>query len=289
MENQMATNLVRSTSLPTITHPLIASAEEQLQRLKSSEGTSSSSHSTICQKLDGLRKLYECVDDVLHLPLSQQVLSYEKHVKLMEQVSNSSLKVLDTCSITKDAFSQMKERVRLLESSLRRRRGGEFSLSNEVGVYIASNKKLNKVICKGFRNLHKKENDQTIVVENSELTSLVSLIKGVEDVTLMVLESTSSFISHTKMISKQNSWSLVSKLLKPKRVSCEGIDIEIEKINMELLLLLRNEKIDHSQILNAAKKLQVFESSIQELEDGLGAIFRLLLKNRVSLLNILSH
>ncbi|XP_009618843.3 uncharacterized protein [Nicotiana tomentosiformis] len=285
----MATNLVRSTSLPTATHPLIVSAEEQLQRLKSSEGTSTSSHSTICQKLDGLRKLYDCVNDVLQLPISQQVLSYEKHVKLMEHVSNGSLKVLDTCSITKDAFSQMKGRVQLLESCLRRRRGGEFSLSNEVDAYMASNKKLNKVICKGFRDLHKKENDQTIVMEESDLKSLVSLIKGLEDVTLTVLESTSSFISKTKMKSKQNGWSVVSKLLKPKRVSCEGVEIsEVEKLDMELLLL-RNEKIDNSQILSALKKLQVFESSIQELEDGLGAIFRLLLKTRVSLLNILSH
>ncbi|OIT23626.1 PREDICTED: uncharacterized protein LOC109216588 [Nicotiana attenuata] len=291
MENQMTTNLVRSTSLPTATHPLIVSAEEQLQRLKSSQGTSTSSHSTICQRLDGLRKLYDCVDDVLHLPLSQQVLSHEKHVKLLEHVSNDSLKVLDTCSITKDAFSQMKGRVQLLESCLRRKRGGEFSLSNEVNAYMASNKKLNKVICKCFKDLHKKENDQTIIIEDSDLTSLVSLIKGLEDVTLTVLESASSFISYTKMKSKQNSWSwVVSKLLKPKRVSCEGIDIsEIEKLNMELLLLLRNEKIDHSQILSALKKLLVFESSIQELEDGLGAIFRLLLKNRVSLLNILHY
>ncbi|XP_060199917.1 uncharacterized protein LOC132628186 [Lycium barbarum] len=286
MPNQMTTNHVRSTSLPTATHPLIVNAEQQLQRLKSSEGTSTSSNSTICQKLDGLKKLYDCVDGVLKLPITQQV--HEKHAKLLEQVSDVSLNVLDTCSITKDAFSQMKESVQLLESSLRRARGGESNLSTQVDAYMASNKKLNKVICKCFKDLKQKENNQSIVIEDSDFTSLISLVKGVEGFSLIVLESTLSFISHPKMrSSRASSWSLV-KMLKPKRVSCEGIDIsEVEKIHMELLLL-RNEKIDQSQILSALKKLQAFESSIQQVEESLGAIFRLLLKNRVSILNILS-
>ncbi|WMV27808.1 hypothetical protein MTR67_021193 [Solanum verrucosum] len=87
-------------SLPTAAHPLIVCAEEQLQRLKSSEGTSSSSNSTINQKLDGQRKLYDCVDDVLKLPISQQV--HEKHAKLLEQVSDVSLNVLDTRNFLTD-------------------------------------------------------------------------------------------------------------------------------------------------------------------------------------------
>ncbi|MCD7462919.1 hypothetical protein HAX54_049631 [Datura stramonium] len=184
----------------------------------------------------------------------------------------------------------MKESVQLLESSLRRGRGGESKLSTQVDAYMASNKKLNKVICKCLRDLKQKENNQTIIIEDSDFASFINLIKGVEDVSFAVLESTlSSNISQPKMRSNASGWSLVTKMLKPKRVSCEGIDIsEVEKIHM-VLLLLRNEKIDQSQMLSALKKLQAFESRIQELEDGLGVIFRVLLKNQVSLLNILSH
>ncbi|KAF3614099.1 hypothetical protein FXO38_35860 [Capsicum annuum] len=289
MSNQMTTNHVRSTSVPAAIHPLTVCAEEQLQRLKSSAGTSTSSTSTICQRLDGLRKLYDCVDDVLKLPTGQEVISHENNVKLLEQVSDVSLNVLETCSIIKDALSQMKESVQLLESCLRRGRNGESNLSTQVDAYVSSNKKLNKVISKCFRDLKQKESNQTILIEDSDFASLIRLIKGVEDVSITVLESTLSYISHPKMRSKASGWSMISKMLKPKRVSCEGLHIsEEEKTHMELLLL-RNEKIDQSQMLNALKKLQAFESSIQELEEGLGVIFRLLLKNRVSLLNILSH
>ncbi|MCD7462920.1 hypothetical protein HAX54_049632 [Datura stramonium] len=174
----------RSTSLPTAAHPLIASAEENLQRLKSSEGTSTSSHSIICQRLDGLRKLYECIDDFIRFPLSEQVLSNEKHAKSLEQVSNGSVKVLDTCNIIKDAFSQMKESVQLLESSLRRKRGGESSLSNEIDAYMSSNKKINKVICRYFRDLKNTVKNDTIVIEDSDLASFIRLIEGVEDISL---------------------------------------------------------------------------------------------------------
>ncbi|KAK6793089.1 hypothetical protein RDI58_012170 [Solanum bulbocastanum] len=153
MANQMTINHVRS-SLATAAYPFIVCAEEQLQRLKSSEGTSSSSNSKIRQNLDGLRKLYDCVDDVLKLSISQQV--HEKHAKLLEQVSDVSLNVLDTFSIIREAFSHMKESVQLLESSFRRGRVGESNLSTQVDTYMASNKKLNKLICKCLRDLKQK-------------------------------------------------------------------------------------------------------------------------------------
>ncbi|CAN4123070.1 unnamed protein product [Withania somnifera] len=279
MENLKITNHVRSTSLPTATHPLIASAEENLQRLKSSEGTSTSSHSTICQRLDGLIKLYECVDDVLRLQLSEQVLSNEKHAKSLEQVSNGSLKVLDTCNIIKDAFSQMKESVQLLE----------IQVTDEINAYMSSNKKTKEMINRCFRDLKNTEKNDTIVIENTDVASLISLIEGAEDISLSVLESTLSFVFHRKMRSKANCRSLISKLLKSKRVSCEGADIsEVEKIDKELLLL-QSKQTDHSHIQDILKRLATFESSIQELEHGLEAVFRHLIKIRVSLLNILNH
>ncbi|KAJ8538166.1 hypothetical protein K7X08_014706 [Anisodus acutangulus] len=273
MENLKITNHVRSTSLPTATHPLIASAEENLQRLKSSKGTSASSHSRICERLDGLSKLYKYVDDVLRLPLSEQVLSHEKHSKWYERVSNRSLKVLDTCNVIKDAFSQMKESVQLLESSLRRKRSGESNLSNEIDAYMVSNNKFKKMICKSIRDLKNEKKSNIIKTEDSDFASLISLIEGVEDISLTILELTLSFISHPKMRSKATGWCFVSKLLKPKRISCEGTDIsEVEKLHMELLIL-QNKKIDYSQMQSVLKRLVTFESSIQELEDGLEAIF----------------
>ncbi|KAK3038863.1 hypothetical protein RJ639_028585 [Escallonia herrerae] len=48
-----------NSSLPARSHPLIVSVEDHLHRLKASEVTSSSSASSLCNKLDGLKDLHE--------------------------------------------------------------------------------------------------------------------------------------------------------------------------------------------------------------------------------------
>ncbi|KAL1814965.1 hypothetical protein ACET3Z_017539 [Daucus carota] len=53
----------RSISLPSRSHPLTATVEEHLCRLRTPEGTSSSTVSK-CNKLSALQDLYECVEDL---------------------------------------------------------------------------------------------------------------------------------------------------------------------------------------------------------------------------------
>ena len=60
----------RSNSLPTRTHPLISEFNGQLSTLRDFEETSPSSTS-ICQKLNGIQDLHDCVDKLLLLPFTQ--------------------------------------------------------------------------------------------------------------------------------------------------------------------------------------------------------------------------
>ncbi|KAM7257164.1 hypothetical protein ACFE04_012905 [Oxalis oulophora] len=209
----MASFHVRSISLPTGSHPLAASVDEQLSRLRTSQETSTSSSSVLCHKLDGLRKLYECVDDLLQLPLTQQHLSNES----LDDVLNGSTRILDMCDISRDVLSQMKECQWELESSLRRksdRRPRKYNLA-------------------------------------------VKMLIDSEEISLAVFESLFSLISQSKT---NNGWSSVSKLFKPKRVSCESLLRQSEDLN----------------------------SNIEELEQNLECLYRRLVKTRVTLLNILN-
>ncbi|KAJ6399703.1 hypothetical protein OIU77_020287 [Salix suchowensis] len=128
----MAACHVRSISLPSRSHPLNASVEDQLDRLRSSLTASTSAY----HKLSGLKALYECVEDFLQLPSTQQTLSNEQQKERGEEVLNGSLLLLDMCSTTRDVFSSMKECLQELESSLRRRKGGESGFSSEVESYM---------------------------------------------------------------------------------------------------------------------------------------------------------
>ncbi|XP_034222797.1 uncharacterized protein LOC117633196 [Prunus dulcis] len=130
--------------------------------------------------------------------------------------------------------------------------------------------------------------------------------------TVAVFESLLSFIAGSK--SKSSSWSLVSKLVQPKRVSCEGEETadtnELEKVDAALNALIthKSKKSDYAmQVENVQIWLRDLESgirasqtlisptifqqeaNIQDIEEELEYLFRRLIKARVSLLNIFNH
>ena len=230
--------------------------------------------------MGGLKELYECFDDFLQLPSTQQALS-------VEEALNGSLGLLDMCSTTRDFFSQMRECMQEIESSIRRKRGGE-SIFNEVDAYMVSNKKLNKAISKYLKNLKKQEKNcrTTTLSNNSNLADTIVMSKGVEEISVSVFESILSSISHPKAKSK---FSAVSKFLQLKHSSPEGkVEAnEVEKIDTELLALKSSK--DMNQVQNALKGLEALGLSLQEAEEELECVYRRLVKIRASLLNILSR
>jgi hypothetical protein len=96
-------------------------------------------------------------------------------------------------------------------------------------------------------------------------------------------------VSQTKARSSSHGWSVVSKLFPSKRVSCEAELNEFKKIDAELLVLKSSKDINSVQVQNALKGLEALESNIQEAVEELEAVYRRLLKTRVTILNILSH
>lgn len=272
---------VRSISLPSESHPLTQSVKVRLGRLRSSQETSSLN----CQGLSGLLKnLYESVDDFIQLPLTYQAISNVQHQGSVDEVLDRSLRLLEVCGATKDIFSQMKECLKDLESSIRRKRG-ESSLAGDIEAYMISRKKLKKVISKSksFRSLKTMEKD--ISVAQDKHTTLVTLTREVEEISVAVFASLLSSISLTPK-SKGNGWPVVSKLLKSRST----VDAkEVGMINAEVLAWRSSKDISLVQVQNLLKHLETSQSSIQEVEEELEFAYRLLLKTRVSLLNILTH
>ncbi|KAJ6736490.1 hypothetical protein OIU85_018656 [Salix viminalis] len=243
----MAACHVRSISLPSRSHPLNASVEDQLDRLRSSLTTSTSAY----HKLSGLKALYECVEDFLQLPSTQKTLSNEQQKERGEEVLNGSLLLLDMCSTTRDVFSSMKECLQELESSLRRRKGGESGFSSEVESYMMSRKKIEKTIRRCFKNLKSTEKNIASAVD------AVSMLREVRETSLEIFQSLLSLCFSSK-----------GKIKLP---------------------WLSSKDINPVQVQNVLKGLVALESDIQEAEEELEASYRKLLKTRVTILNILSH
>ncbi|KAF8022616.1 hypothetical protein BT93_F0205 [Corymbia citriodora subsp. variegata] len=269
----------RSISLPSRSHPLTTSVEDQLERLRSSEATSSS----VCQNLGGLKDLYESINDFLQLPLTQQAISHDNHSKCIEPLLDGSIRLLDFCGTIREVFSQMEECVQGLESSLRRKRGGDSGLVSEVESYIKSKKRLQKVISKISENLKRVEKKR----KDSNKETALSMIREAEHISVSVFESLLCLLSGPKAKSKIHGWSLLSKFVSSKRISCEEnvSDNNMEGLYADLSVL----KSGDDMIPQVLKRLEASESTIRDIEEGLECLYRHLVKTRASLLNILNH
>ncbi|RVX12402.1 hypothetical protein CK203_010449 [Vitis vinifera] len=285
---------VRSISLPSRPHSFIPEFDEHLCRLRASQAASSSS--SISHRLRGLKDLHDSVDDLLLLPLIQRTLAQHRHEKWVDELLDGSLRLLDVCGTAKDALLQTREHSHELQSSLRRRQGGENGILAEVGEYLTSRKKVKKAMHKALRNLKGMENKSNFSPWNKDpdTISIVTMLKEAETVTLTVLESLLSSIAGVAAKSKPSSWSLVSKLIHHKHVACEeaaGDLSEFEKVDAALCNLIsdKSKSLKPVHIDDVQNKIGKLETSIQGLEEGIEFLSRHLIKTRVSILNILSH
>ncbi|KAJ7967098.1 hypothetical protein O6P43_011403 [Quillaja saponaria] len=227
-------------------------------------------------------------------PSSNNPLSQESQEKWVDELLDGSLRLLDVCTAAKDSLLYTKECARELQSIIRRRRGGDMELVTEVRKYLTSRKVVRNAIRKTFANLKGIEKKCTFSTANkdNQTVVLINLLREVEVVTLSIFESLLSLISGSRATqSKLSSWSLVSKLMQTKRVSCtqEADENEYAKVDAEMQSFALQKTIKSDNIDSLQNQLEKLESRSQDLEEGLESLFRRLIKIRVSLLNILNH
>lgn len=267
---------VRSVSLPAEYHPLILSVEEKLQKLKRSP-----------ENLGFVRELYTRIDELIHLP---QILTGKRR-DLVDDVLDGSLRLLDLCGATIDVFSQMKQSIQELESSLRRRNG--FG-SAEIRAYLGERKELNKVITKCSRKFPREEKKRCRHHGSSTVSDydVVGMLREAEAMSLSVFESLLSSVSYAKS-RKCGGWLVVSKLLISKSEEHDVVededDCEIQKMDAEMLVVKSSRDIGMVRVHKIMKRLKMLEVRLEETEEELEFVFRTLLRTRVSLLNILNH
>ncbi|KAK4781365.1 hypothetical protein SAY86_015467 [Trapa natans] len=273
LETCKSTGHLRSTSLPSSSHPLTTSVEEQLVHLRSSEATPSAS--LISQKLGGLKHLYDRVEDWLQLPLTQETLSKQNHGRGTDDLLERSLRSLDICGVLREVLSLTKERLGDLESSLRRKSCVDSTSAEDIiDCYLTSRKKTRKIISQTCKTL-KKMNPRHVVNQVSPEEATLNLLTGVDMASISVFESLACFLSRPR--DRSNRWNSVKKVLSSKQVLCEDAG-EVDQLDIELLALRSGCRDINAQLHDLQKKVEALESSISEMEEVSGSIFSGLLR-----------
>ncbi|PSS29945.1 Sorting nexin mvp1 like [Actinidia chinensis var. chinensis] len=288
---------IRSISLPSRLNPQSIKVEAELNKLKAWE-TSLVSTIPVCAEtvrtgLVGLAELYICVEDLILSPITQQALLQHQNGLIVEEALEGSIGLLDSCSEARDLLSMMKEQVQDLESVLRRK-GGDLSVGSNINAYMCCRKKVKKEIGKGLRQLKKSENrimSNPLFDVNQYLSMVVRVLKDVSFITISVLRSLMLFLSVPASWTRPGGWSLISKLVLTRQVASErGGEIfnEVGSVDVVLKSLHGGIRSNDAKInvQRTMQRLQALDATIKGLEGGLDCLFRRLIRNRVSLLNI---
>ncbi|XP_021776339.1 uncharacterized protein LOC110740156 [Chenopodium quinoa] len=274
----------RSISFPSRSHSKTNQFEQQLYTLRSSQAASTSS-SSVSHRLNSLKYLYDNADELLQLPSNQLLLSKYKHTKSIEEVLNGSLRLLEICGTSRDVLQQSKEQLQEIQSVLRRRSSGEFSIANEVIEYLNTRKKAKKTIKKCLRDIKEAH-------KNGETNAIVTMLKDTEAITIDTFKSFLSYIAGAKLQSQKSSWSTVSKLINQsgnKEAAAAVSEFDIVDDTLDLLIQRKKTGINMSQVENMKSQMIKLESEIQDFDEALECLFRHLVRTRATLLNILSN
>ncbi|KAK7367225.1 hypothetical protein VNO80_09234 [Phaseolus coccineus] len=291
---------VRSISFPTRAHSVSQRVEALLNHLKHhhSQPVSSSiglEAETILIDLVVLAEVYNCTEELFHSPQSQQALLRYQDGKLVEEALCGSVTLLDTCESARDLLLVLKEHMQNLHSAVRRRRG-DSNIESSISSLDIFKKKAKKTISKQLGQLKRMQSQVisfSLLDQDQQLAFLARVLRESNTITISVLHSLLVFLSMSTFGTKAPS-SLISKLKTTVLFSSQKEQKNtngVADLHNVLCSLFGREKNGDScgEFQRALGVLETLNVNIEALESGLDCIFRCLVKNRVSFLNMLVH
>ncbi|XP_037463108.1 uncharacterized protein LOC119334668 [Triticum dicoccoides] len=194
---------LRSASTPSSPRSSNTQVEQQLQSLSATVSSPSATINTMCHGLKRLADIYSCIQNMMCTPSSQASLCHTLQRAAVEAELGRSLVVLDLCNAMQDSFMELKMTVQELLLALKR--GGDASA--QVKAYAGLAKKAQKQFKKISKKTASDKNDSRVVM----------LLAEAREITISLLESTSSVLSKQIEIPK---WSLVSKTSQKSKAPC---------------------------------------------------------------------
>ncbi|CAN8327854.1 unnamed protein product [Cochlearia groenlandica] len=276
-------NQLRSISLPSRSHPSTTCIEKALNKVISTSTKSSSSSDSILMVFADLEELYHCTGEFLKMGSTQRAMSCDE--LFMEEMLDSSLRLMDICNVSRDLMVESHEHVRNVHSCVRRKKvltiGGE-QVDEAVSSYVGFRKKMRKEAKKLLGSL-KKINVVSTSCSSSpkdeHVVAVMDAMRRVVSVSFIVLKSFLEFFSGRQSNIK-SKLALVLKTKKKDHHHHEEIKNEFERLDSAICVSCDD---------GIQSNLEEVEMRIDRFEMYLEGLFRRLIRTRASLLNIISY
>jgi len=290
---------VRSISLPSRSHPNSLKVEAQLTKLRTWESSTNPLRAeTIQMSLTKLAELFNCIQDLIHSPLTQQAFHHQ-HLSHVEGAIEGSVGLLDVCSTVRDLFLTMKEHVQDMQSLLRRRGARDLSIESNVLAYVSFRKKTTKEITRSIRTLKRTASNvngsyhSSTEVDNQQYSYVIEVINEARAIAISIFRSLVLFLSMPEVKKNTGGWSLISKLIrsgllasdKGQKIFNEVGNVDIALCSIQGQMRKNDAKIDVQEV---QRRLETLDVCINGFNAKLDCIFRCLIQNRVSLLNLVT-
>ncbi|XP_021747805.1 uncharacterized protein LOC110713653 [Chenopodium quinoa] len=289
----------RSISLPARSHPTTLKMEEELNKLRNLEFSSSNSLATnkLGLAISGLAELYKSIGDLLKLPQTQNALAKHNDSSWVDELLEESVSFLDVCEHTRENLFLLRESIGKLQSSFRRRNNsGEVDIDDDVTKYVSFVKNLKRDMGKSLvflKQIDIKLSESLLFNKVNNDQHIVAVVRVLRESSLMcstIFKSILGYFSGTALQPKASKWSLVLKVVHNKgHVGDDLNDLEDAEIALNSLIVRKLSKQGTGMMIQlACKKLLSLDTRTEEIEKDLECLFRQMIHARVSLLNILS-
>ncbi|XP_042509229.1 uncharacterized protein LOC122084874 [Macadamia integrifolia] len=285
---------VRSISLPCKSHPLLSQLKDKIDDLRRWESelnaatttttttTGVSTSACLCDGLTHLKNLQHCLDDLLHLPQTQE--SLRRRSDWVENLLEDFLRFVDVYGIFRIALLALKEQQLTAQVAIRRR--DESKMVSYVKACNRKDKDMRKlasvVRCIGKWSAPAMSSDSD--------AELAAILRDVTQVTVSVSVALFNGISSSSSSSAPGSWMMTGWRLsrKTQKIKKQKGIREFEEAEVQSLQLLRK-KGDEEVMRMTLRRLQALDDCIGGIESGTEKVFRSLINTRVSLLNVLTQ